>query len=40
MSMEEPKKVSVSQEKKYLAEGWKVVERSDCGRYIFVVKND
>lgn len=38
MDIQEPKRISVSQEKKYLSEGWKVVERSECGRYLFVVK--
>jgi hypothetical protein len=36
--MEEGKKISVSQEKKYVSEGWTVIERSECGRYIYVVK--
>lgn len=38
MSLNEPKKISVSQEKRYVAEGWKVVERSDCGKYVYVTK--
>ncbi len=35
MSSQEPKKISVSQVAKYKADGWKVVEYTDCGRYAF-----